>query len=449
MSTQNDHQKDITETALERASASDNDVAASGMWTVRHIMLTTLAVFGVAVGFLLLYRFYMVVFLFFFAIALKVALDPAVNWLLRRSVHREIGVLVVYLVLSLAMAGVTWIVAPLLIDEGQAIIRDLPEYYQEARAYLLESGIGLLRGVATLFPSTITLPALAAMADTAAEPGQGWRYAGLVFRIFLALFGVFALAYYWMLEGGLLLRRLVLRAPAGQRSELRALIAEIEAKIGSYFRGQLILCVIVGLLSMIAFLLLGVPNALLLGVLMGIFEAIPVIGPTLGAVPAIVFTLASAPEMTLWVIGALIAIQVAENNFLVPRIMGGSVGVNAVVTLLAIAAFGGLFGVAGAILAIPLAAILQILLDRLLFNTPLNTEANPSLTDTQESGRGQIDVWRLEAQHLAQAAREGPTGASASEFNGAPLDLEAEQTADDVESIAVELNLLLAQVENA
>jgi predicted PurR-regulated permease PerM len=285
------------------------------------------------------------------------------------------------------------------------------------------------------------------MADTAAEPGQGWRYAGLVFRIFLALFGVFALAYYWMLEGGLLLRRLVLRAPAGQRSELRAIIAEIEAKIGSYFRGQLILCVIVGLLSMIAFLLLGVPNALLLGVLMGLFEAIPVIGPTLGAVPAIVFTLASAPEMTLWVIGALIAIQVAENNFLVPRVMGGSVGVNAVVTLLAIAAFGGLFGVAGAILAIPLAAILQILLDRLLFNTPLNAEANASVTDTQESGRGQIGVWRLEAQHLAQAAREGPTGAS--DANGVPLDLEAEQTADDVESIAAELNLLLARLENA
>jgi predicted PurR-regulated permease PerM len=301
-----------------------------------------------------------------------------------------------------------------------------------------------------MFPATITLPALAAMAGTdAADTGQGWRYLGLASRIFLALFGVFALAYYWMLEGGLLLRRLVLRAPAGRRSELRMIIAEIETKIGGYFRGQLILCGIVGLLSTIAFLLLGVPNAILLGVLMTIFEAIPVIGPTLGAVPAIVFTLASAPEMTLWVIGALIAIQAAENNFLVPRVMGESVGVNAVVTLLAIAAFGALFGLAGAILAIPLAAILQILLDRLLFNTPVSADASPTVTETEEIGRSQIDVWRLEAQYLAEAARGGPLGVSASAANGAALDLEAEQTADDIEAIAVDLNHLLVYLEDA
>jgi hypothetical protein len=147
--------------------------------------------------------------------------------------------------------------------------------------------------------------------------------------------------------------------------------------------------------------------------------------------------------MTPWVIGALIAIQVAENNFLVPRVMGESVGVNAVVTLLAIAAFGGLFGLAGAILAIPLAAILQILLDRLLFNTGGGVEATPTATDTQEIGRSQIDVWRLEAQQLAQAARDP----AASETNGAALNLEAEQAADDIEAIAVELNLFLVHLE--
>jgi predicted PurR-regulated permease PerM len=441
---QNNRSKNVAMTTLEPAFSSDKSLATTAGWTIRHVMLATLAVLGVAVGFLLLYRFYMVVFLFFIAVALKVALDPAVNWLQRRGVHREIGVLLVYLALLAAIGGLTWFIAPLLIEEGQAILRDLPEYYQQARTYLLESRVGLLRGVAVMFPPTITLPALAAMVGTDADTGQGWRYVGLVSRILLALFGVFALAYYWMLEGNLLLRRLILRAPAGQRTELRALISEIEAKLGGYFRGQLILCVIVGLLSMIAFLLLGVPNAILLGVLMGIFEAIPVIGPTLGAAPAIVFTLASDPEMTLWVISALIAIQVAENNLLVPRIMGESVGVNAVVTLLAIAAFGGLFGLIGAILAIPLAAIMQILLDRLLFNTPLSTEPSAPATDTQEIGRSQIDVWRLEAQHLAQAARDP----SATEANGGALDLEAEQTTDDVEAIAVELNLLLIQLEN-
>jgi hypothetical protein len=95
-------------------------------------------------------------------------------------------------------------------------------------------------------------------------------------------------------------------------------------------------------------------------------------------------------------------------------------------------------------MAIPLAAILQILLDRLLFNTGSSAEAAPTVTDTQEIGRSQIDVWRLEAQHLAQAARDP----FASEANAA-VDLETEQATDDIEAIAAELNLLLVHLEGA
>ena len=174
---------------------------------------------------------------------------------------------------------------------------------------------------------------------------------------------------------------------------------------------------------------------------MGIFEALPVIGPTLGAVPAILMTVAVAPEKALWVIIALTAIQGLENNLLVPRIMDQSVGVNAIVSILAIAAFGLLFGLGGAILAIPLAAMLQILLNRFLFtiSSPDEaTELNPLLP---LNNRDQVGRLRLEAQQLAQDVRK-----QARTENASPTD-NSEQLEDLIESIAVDLDSWLIQTK--
>ena len=237
------------------------------------------------------------------------------------------------------------------------------------------------------------------------------------------------------------MRKLLLRVPQERREEVRKVIGEMEGKIGAYFRGQIILCVIVGVMSGLAFFWLAVPNALVLGGLMGIFEALPVIGPTLGAVPAILMTLAVAPEKALWVIIALTAIQGIENNLLVPRIMDQSVGVNAIVSILAIAAFGLLFGLGGAILAIPLAAMLQILLKRFLFTIATPDEVNESNPLTPPNSRDQIGKLRLEAQELAQDVRKQARSESA-----LPED-DNEHIEDLIEAIAVDLDSWLIQAK--
>jgi hypothetical protein len=133
---------------------------------------------------------------------------------------------------------------------------------------------------------------------------------------------------------------------------------------------------------------------------------------------------------------------VLENNLLVPRVMDQSVGVNAVVTMLAIAAFGALFGIVGAILAIPLAAILQILLNRLLFESPPVEEATNGSAETAGIGRSHVGVLRLEAREVALAVRkqarttESPT----------PTD-DDELASDEIEAIAAGLDQYLAAVE--
>jgi hypothetical protein len=223
---------------------------------------------------------------------------------------------------------------------------------------------------------------------------------------------------------------------------LRNMLAEMGGTIGGYFRGQAILSAVIGTISVIAYWAIGMPYAVGLGLVMGFFEAIPIIGPTLGAIPAILVALTAAPDRLVWLIGVVVVIQVLENNLLVPRVMDESVGVNAIVTILAIAAFGALFGVVGAILAIPLAGMTQIVVNRILFSiSPVDEPATVVTSGSLE--RTQVSKLRLQAQEIVQDVRKG----ARTRTDESGEDLDVDQTEDLLESIALDLDGLLSELE--
>ena len=189
------------------------------------------------------------------------------------------------------------------------------------------------------------------------------------------------LAFYWSLQGDRTVRWLLLLLPAARRDGARDVIAEIEVKVGAYLRGQGLVCLTMAAIAAAAYGLLGLRYAVVLGLVAGVMEALPVLGPVLGAIPPLGVALVTEPGKTPWVLGAAVLMQQAESYLLVPRIMDKSVGVHPLVTLLAIAAFGSVLGLAGAILAIPLAAIIQVLLNRYLLG--------PAAAESQQPlGRG-------------------------------------------------------------
>ena len=413
-----------------------------GSLTGRRILLGTLVVLGVVAVFALLYRFYMVVFLFFVAFSLAVVFEPLANWLQRRGLRREFGLLLVYTVLAAALVLLLASVIPVLVDQTRALLEQFPALYAGLLETLRNQPVGLLRGIARVLPAEVDLPELAGLL----QPDNGTTDASpllsvvTALRILFAVIAVFLMAYFWTLEGGRVVRYAVLRVPPERRGTVRTMIAEIQGKINGYFRGQLILCGTIGLLSGLAYFAIGLPNALLLGVLMAIFEAVPVVGPFLGAIPALLMAASIAPDKVLWVAGAIVVIQVAESNLLVPRIMDKAVGVNAVVSLLAITAFGALFGFAGALLAVPLAAILQILTVRLLFEPTVEPQRA-----TSKAAPGQRDrraVWQRQAQELAIDARK------LARTDSAPLDSGDEIALDTVEMMARQVDLYIAQQEH-
>ena len=140
---------------------------------------------------------------------------------------------------------------------------------------------------------------------------------------------------------------------------------DIELRLGGWVRGQLVLMGTVALATGSAYWLLGLPSALLLGLIAGLAELIPLVGPALGAIPALVVAAALRPDLLVPVLIVYIVIQLVEGNLLVPVVMRGSVGISPFVVLVSLLVGGAVGGIVGALIAIPLAAIVVVVLERL------------------------------------------------------------------------------------
>lgn len=160
------------------------------------------------------------------------------------------------------------------------------------------------------------------------------------------------------------------------------------------------------------------------------------VGPLLGAIPAALVALSLGPDKLIWVIVATVVIQQLENSFLVPRVMRKAVGVNPFVSLLAFFAFSSLLGIGGALMAIPMAAILQILLNRFVFHVG-ETEVEVS------TGRDLASRLRYEAQDLAQDLRKQ---ARLKKGGSDQRVQQSDHVLDEIETITTDLDALLAQV---
>jgi predicted PurR-regulated permease PerM len=151
--------------------------------------------------------------------------------------------------------------------------------------------------------------------------------------------------------------------------------------------------------AFIAYLLIGLPYTLVLAIFAGVMEMVPIFGPALGAIPALSVALSIDPGKAIWVVVATILIQMLENVFLVPRIMKSSTGVNPIIVLLSLIAFGSVFGFAGALLALPLAAIIQLFVSRVVL---LAAES----ASQAENRKSQIQAMLDESQKLMETIYE-------------------------------------------
>jgi predicted PurR-regulated permease PerM len=407
-------------------------------WTFRHVMWATLVLVFVATSFWLLYRFSQVIFILFIAIVMGTVIRPAVTWLHRRGLPRIAGIILVFLVLLALIVSFVVLLFPLIVEQGATIAVAVPGYYQGLREWMANYPNQLIVRLSDYLP--VTLPNLQPVPQTGeqmlASAGQALGYVGSAARAIFTAMAVLLLAFHWTLDGPRTIRSLLSLVPKDHRLGMSEVISAMETKVGFYIAGQGVLCLVIGIMALVAYLLIGLPNALVLALVAGILEAVPMIGPLLGAIPAAVIALSIAPSKLVWVVVATLVIQQVENSLLVPRVMRKAVGVNPFVSLLAIFAFSTLFGIPGALMAIPIAAIIQLLLDRYVFN-PGTMESEVS------TGRDFASRLRYEAQDLIQDLRKQ----ARLKKGGSELRIkQTDQVLDEIETLTTDLDSLLAQV---
>lgn len=153
----------------------------------------------------------------------------------------------------------------------------------------------------------------------------------------------------------------------GTRQErAKKTLRSIEDKLGAWLRGQILLSLLIGIMAYVGLSILGIESALPLAILSALLEVIPVIGPIIAAIPAVLIGLTVSPVTAGLVAGLYLAIQQFEGHLVVPQVMKKAVGLNPLLVILAISIGGRLLGIGGALLAVPIAVVIQIILQEIL-----------------------------------------------------------------------------------
>jgi predicted PurR-regulated permease PerM len=276
----------------------------------------------------------------------------------KRRIPRGLAILIVYIAIIGSLVLLSLIIAPVISEEADTFKREAPAQLGQLRSEWRGSSNPILSG-----PGEELLGRAISAINDPPEPGQDTAMnvlisiAGAVVGIMTAL----VVAFYYLMEKALLRRLILQQLRAENRTRVERVWDNVEAQVGRWLRGQLTLCLIIGTTATIGYGLMGVRFWPLLGLVAGITEAIPIIGPWLGGVPAVVIALTQSWEKALVVTAFIVALQLLENAVLVPRVMRGAVGLTPLTVFVAILVGAQFMNVVGALLAIPLAAAVQVI----------------------------------------------------------------------------------------
>lgn len=361
----------------------------------KQVAVSTAVVLGMVAAAGFAYLLLDIILLFFVGIVVATALRPLHDRLCDHGVPRGLAVLLLYLVLLLAIGLLGLLIGPVLIEQTGTFASAAPTTYENVRTWLRASPMEILGQ---------RLPPFATLTQSIANAAPQWFEGALGITSALVtlptyFISVLAIAFYWTLEVPRLERLVLSLIPVERRPRALNIWHEIETRLGGFMRGQGLAMLAIGIASALGYWLIGLPNVLALAVLAGLLEAVPMIGPILGTIPAALVALSMGPQAVLLVMAFATLLQMVENNVLVPRIMDKTVGVSALVGLFAVLAFGTLYGLVGVLIAIPIAAVLQVLIDTLVVNAEPETGSGTTGPDML----GRLDSLRQQARRRLRA----------------------------------------------
>ena len=311
----------------------------------------------------LLYQVQLLLILTLLAVVFATAIERPVHLLETRRLPRPVGILVIYAAIVGGLILLFSLLAPVIQDQLALFREQAPDQLRQLQAAWAGSPNAILngpgqdllsRGIDLIDNPThveVPLPGEAALGVIAGVGGA-----------IVSFLTVFVIAFYYLMEKAWLRRLILLELPPDSRARVGRVWENVERKVGDWLRGQLILCLVIGILATVGYGAMGIRFWPLLGLWAGLTEIIPILGPWLGAVPAVIIALTQSSEQALLVGVFAAGVQLLENTILVPRVMREAVGLTPMTVFLAILAGTQFLGVVGARLAIPFAAAVQVVL---------------------------------------------------------------------------------------
>ncbi len=328
---------------------------------IRH--LTALKLLVVLLVFYLLVQVQVIVLLVILALLFATIIEKPLRRLENRGVPRAAGILGIYasILASLIVLGVVFV--PLITQETQAFGRQAPDLIEQVADNWRASDNPILSGSGYRL-----LTRLSFQLENPPPPpgGVALDAVGQVAAVGLGLVSMFVIGFYWLMEKSLIRQLLLAQLDDNAQQRVTRIWEDVELKVGGWLRGQLLLCLIIGVAAGLIYYILDVRFWFLLALLAGVMELIPILGPWVGAIPAVMVALLDSWEKALILAIALAFLQLAENTILVPRIMKGTIGLSPLTVFVAVLAGGVYMGVLGALLAIPIAAGLQVVIGDLI-----------------------------------------------------------------------------------
>lgn len=327
----------------------------SDVLTIQLSSLTILKVIGILVALVFLFLISDVLGIIFIALILASALEPLIRWLQHKGLHRVLATIFIYLGIFIILFGVVFVLVPPVTKQASDLANHFPYYYNTViKSVVSFSGDQLSQETAKQL-----LPATSGADDTTNS------LTGALFDVFGGLVGfilVWVIAFYFIAEEKGLKQFVGSLIPAKSQDYYFDLLDRIRLRTGSWFRGQLFTSVVVGLLYYVGLQALGVPYALLLAVLGGLFEVVPFLGPIVAAIPIVLLGFIKSPVIGILTIVLYIVIQQLESLVITPRVFSERVRLNPLFSVIVILIGFKVAGLFGAILAVPVATAASVVI---------------------------------------------------------------------------------------
>jgi predicted PurR-regulated permease PerM len=347
--------------------------------TARRAFVTTLVALAVIVGALALWKVKIVLALVFLGLILAAAMRPGIDWLAERKVPRPLGVALHYLVIAAALALMLWLVVPRAIDQVDQALGGVPTSQQELQQKAKHSTgikhqffVGLQKRLAKL-------PSAGSVVHGAVSVGTK------AIEVLVGIFFVFATAAYWIFERERTIGLVTSMMARKHRKTVHDTWELIDAKLGAFVRGQLLLVTFVATVLSLSFWAIGMPFWLLLGVFAGLVEVIPVIGPLLAGAVAVGVGLTVSWHLGLFAGIVVLVVRQFEDYVVIPRVMGHVTGLSPLLVLVSVSCVGLLLGPFYVLIATPVVATIVTLLDVIVRDKDPAEEEVPTVLFPKES----------------------------------------------------------------